>query len=101
MDMAKLKLFHEKLLLGQIFAKLGIKDMFKNADYGFKQGQQETNGSAIIKFDSAENAKVACEKLNNVKIDQKHTIKTYTVQDFEQILAQSDEYVKPRCITDQ
>lgn len=36
MDMAKLKLFHEKLLLGQIFAKLGIKDMFKNADYGFK-----------------------------------------------------------------
>lgn len=57
-----------------------------------------TNGSAILEFISPESAQQACEKLHGVVLDKQHTLRVYTIAEFEKIMRVEEKFSPPRVL---
>jgi len=88
----------DKVLVEKLLGAIQLSSQLVNAHYSFQENKIMTNGSAIFEFNSAENAILAAEKLNGVVLDKNHTLKVYTMEDFEKIMGISEEYSPPKVL---
>lgn len=81
-------------ILKMIMDKRGLKADIVEVTMGFnKEGM--SNGFALLEFVSEESVKKAVSELNNLVLDKSHTLKTYTLSEYDAILGTPEELEKP------
>jgi hypothetical protein len=81
-------------ILKMIMEKRGLKQDIVNVTMGFnKEGL--SNSFALLEFVSEESIKKAVQELNNLVLDKSHTLKTYTLSEYDAVLATNEKLEKP------
>lgn len=84
----------------KILPNFNLKENYLNMQIDYDEGESKTTGNAILEFDSYESAVHAQECLNKLQLDKAHTFTAYTFDQYDEILATADEFVKPNFKTE-
>lgn len=77
----------EKVLRSKVFKDFKLKNVTLAADPETGNGI----GAAYLEFARAHDASECCEKMNNFKLDKKHTLKVLPLSKFNQVLETDEE----------
>lgn len=83
------------MIVDKLLGAVKLNAFVQNSLYGFQENSTMTNGSAIIEFNSSENAGLAAKAINGVALDKAHTLRVYTMEEFEKIMKVSEHYIPP------
>lgn len=85
----------DKVIVDKLLGSCKLNAHVENSLYGFQDNSTMTNGSAIIEFNTPENAVLAAKAINGVALDKAHTLRVYTMDEFEKIMKVSEHYTPP------
>lgn len=88
----------DKVVVEKLLGAIQLSQHVVNAHYSFQDNNTTTSGSAIYEFNSPDNAILAAEKLNGVILDKSHTLRVYTMDEFEKIMSVAENYSPPKVL---
>lgn len=91
--------FLDKVIVDKLLGSCKLSTFVQNSLYGFQEGGAVTNGSGIVEFNTPENAALAAKSINGIVLDKQHTLKAYTMEEFEKIMKVAEHYTPPKILS--